>query len=151
VGVATLTGSIITRTRSPVLRFLVPPAFFLASLNQFLPKTSHNLREYVGGLEDKYAPNLAHKHDVSIAHTKMTWDLIKYHTRDSREKLSDSVVAAVGKVQDLTGLKLQEAFGWSQANVIAPAREVAEEKAKDALEVIEEVVEDKIEDIKRLV
>lgn len=112
------------------------------------------MREYLGGLEDAYVPNLAHKHDVSIAHTKMTWDLIKYHTRDSREKLSSGVVGAVGKVQDLTGLKLQEAFGWSKANVVTPAREVAEEKVQDVAEAVEEakeVVEEKIEDIKRLV
>jgi MICOS complex subunit MIC26 len=157
IGVGTLTGSIITRNRSRFLRFLVPPTLFFLSLHHFLPKTSANLSDYLGSLEDKYVPRVAQIHDVSNAHTAMTWEMIKSTTRDGREKLSNGVVGIVGKVQEATGLKLQEGLGWSKdtAKVVQVA---VEEKTKAVVDVVEKgaqdakkTVEEKVDDVKRLV
>lgn len=164
MGVATLTGSILTRNRTPVLRFLLPPAFFLISLNQFLPKTSANLGSYGRELEERYVPALAEKQDVVVHESRKTWELLKFYTQDSREKVSRGVVGAVGSVQELTGLKLQDAFGWSDQrakvleNRVEEVKAVVEKHVEEAKVVVEQgiedakdVVEEKVEDIKRLV
>jgi len=157
VGVATLTGSIITRNRSPFLRVLLPPALFLISLHHFLPHTSANLGQYVGELEDRYVPGIAHTHDIAKAHSAMTWERIKMASADGRERVSSGVVGVVGRAQDTTGLKLREAFGWSKEKTRITEIAVGE-KAKVAIQALErdvqetkDVVQEKIEDVKRLV
>lgn len=114
VGVATLTGSIISRNRFLPTRLFLPPLFFLLTLNHFLPKTSHNLSLYASELEERYAPKLKEKHDIANAHTRMTWEKAKDATRDGRERLGGAVEGFVGRVQDATGLKLRETLGLGE-------------------------------------
>jgi len=159
VGVATLTGSIISRNRLLATRLFLPPLFLILSLNQFLPKTSHNLSLYLSELEERYTPTLKEKHDIANAHTRMTWERAKAATKDGREGVGRVAESLVGRVQDGTGLKLKETLGWSQ-NILekagSKAMKVAESKvgkAKDALDKKVGQTEDggdhKVEDVKR--
>ena len=122
VGVATLTGSVLARNRL-FWRLTLPPALFILSLNHFLPRTSHNVSEYLGSLEEAHFPTLAEKHAIARAHSAMTWDRVKDATQNGRETFSDGVASAVGKVEEATGLKLRETLGWQQG-VEAEAKEV---------------------------
>jgi organizing structure protein 2 len=164
VGVATLTGSIISRNRLLATRLFLPPLFFILSLNQFLPKTSHNLSLYISELEERYTPSLKEKHDIANAHARMTWERAKEATRDGREGVGRAAESVVGRLQDATGLKLRESLGWSQ-NVLQKAAgkaveslKVTEAKATEAKDALEKKVEQtkgggdhKVEDAKRLV
>ncbi|KAK7046110.1 hypothetical protein VNI00_007112 [Paramarasmius palmivorus] len=111
VGVATLSGSIIARNRALPIRFITPPVLLALSMNHFLPKTTANLSEYLGNLEETYFPTLAQKHAVANAHTAMTWEMIKNATANGRESVTKGVENAVGKIEETTGLKLKETLG----------------------------------------
>ncbi|KAJ8075559.1 hypothetical protein PM082_021189 [Marasmius tenuissimus] len=159
VGVATLTGSIITRSRALPIRLFFPPALFALSLNHFLPKTTENLTEYFGSLERTYLPTFAEKHAIARAHSAMTWERIKEATASGRERLNRGVESGVEKVQDATGLKLKETLGWGKdvskqvegrvAEVVhaaevkvGEAKAVAEKKAEEVKGVIEKKAEE---------
>ncbi|KAJ4468835.1 apolipo protein O-domain-containing protein [Lentinula aciculospora] len=155
IGVSTLTGSILTRSRSLPLRLIFPPLLFALSSAHLLPKTTSNLSSYLGSLEDTYAPAIAQKHDVAIAHSVMAWGRIKEAAQDARKSLEGSVLGGVGKVQEVTGLKVGEVWKLGeekQAQVVETAKAV-EETAKAAgdkvqAQVVEavKVVEKKFEE-----
>ena len=111
VGVATLTGSILARNRMFATRLILPPICFVASAKYFLPRTSHNLSDYLGSVEDAHFPVLAEKHDIANAHSAMTWERIKEGTKDARARVGHGAVSIVEKVQETSGLKLREIFG----------------------------------------
>lgn len=150
-GVATLTGSILTRNSSRVLsRVLLPPALLVLSLNHFLPKTSHNISNYLGELEDKFAPTFSQKHDVAKAHTAMTWEMMKDGAQSGRERFGRGVEGFVDGVESWTGLKVKETLQVGQVASEAKAKEVV--KAVEAkVEEAKDAVEKKVEDAKRLV
>lgn len=164
VGVATLTGSIVTRNRILPTRLFIPPLLLILSLNHFLPKTSHNLSSYVSELEERYAPGLKEKHEIANAHTRMTWERAKEATHDGRESLGKATESLVGRIQEATGLKLRETLGWGEQAVekaeseIIKAVNAAKVKVGEAKDGIDEKVEQargatetKKEDVKRLV
>ncbi|KAF6749873.1 apolipo protein O-domain-containing protein, partial [Ephemerocybe angulata] len=111
VGVATLTGSILTRTRALPTRILLPPLFLVFSARHFLPNTTANLGEYLGNLEEVYLPTLAEKHEVAKAHSEMAWERVKEKTVGVRRKVDEGVEGWVEKVQGATGLKIKETLG----------------------------------------
>lgn len=117
VGVAALGGSIIARNRFIGTRLLLPPAFFFLSLNYFLPKTSHNVLSYFGLLEETYFPDIAHKHAVANAHTRMGWEMFKESSQAGRKKFTDGAQNLVEKIQEVSGLKLKEAFKTVESKV----------------------------------
>ncbi|KAI0002499.1 apolipo protein O-domain-containing protein [Russula compacta] len=127
VGVASLSGSILARNRSVFARVLLPPTFFLLSSKYFLPKTTQNVSAYVGSLEEQHFPSLAQKHAVAIAHTHMTWEHLRAAGIRGRDTVQDGLGSAVRKVQELTGLKVQEALS-SGATTTSKAVEKATEK-----------------------
>ncbi|KAG7086009.1 hypothetical protein E1B28_003532 [Marasmius oreades] len=164
IGIATLTASIISRPRSLPIRFLLPPTFFVLSMNQFLPKTTSNLGDYLGSLEHHYFPTLAEKHAVASAHTAMTWERMKSATRDTRERVHLGVESGVEKVQEVTGLKLKETLGWGKRvsgeveGRVVQAVHAVENKVEEVKVVtekrVDEVVEKtekKAEEVKKLV
>jgi organizing structure protein 2 len=113
--VAGLTGSVLTRTRSFPVRFLAPPVFALAALPYFLPKTAHNLRNYVSEIEDKQAPEFAAKHDAFNQNLEMHWHMAIDRIRGvSHEAAQWSSKAAEG-VESATGLRVGDALRRSQA------------------------------------
>ena len=133
VGVATLTGSVLTRNRTIFLRFSLPPALFLLSMNQFLPKTSHNVSEYLSLLEQAHAPALAEAHsqfNESIASTTLATRLALNNARVATVSGAERIVA---QIQDTTGLKLREALGWGQ--------KVAGDTKADAKDVVKRAEE----------
>ena len=141
IGIATLTGSIISRNRMLATRFLLPPIFMLASAKHFLPETTGNLSSYIGSLEDTYFPSLSEKHDVAKAHTQMTWGKVKDVTASSRDQLNRGAMTAIEKVQEVTGLKLRETLGWTgerAEGLMATADKKLEESAKNKVEKIVE-------------
>ncbi|KAF8884523.1 apolipo protein O-domain-containing protein [Infundibulicybe gibba] len=144
VGIATLSGSILARSRMLPTRLLLPPAFFLISLNQFLPRTSANIAAYMAELEERHFPVLAQKHDVANAHTRMTWERIKEGTSDAKEWVDRGAGSAVDKIQEATGLKLRETFGLGA--VQAAAKRV-EAKAVEVVKAVEHKVEDGISEV----
>ncbi|KAM5543506.1 hypothetical protein V8D89_002757 [Ganoderma adspersum] len=159
VGVATLTGSVVARNRI-FWRLALPPTLFILSLNHFLPKTSHNVSQYLGSLEDAHFPTFAEKHEIAKAHSAMTWDRVKEATQNSRETATDTLATLLGKVEEASGLKLRETLG-----VKGPVRaqaQATEERATEAIKAVEasaevakvaveEKVQEKVEEVKRLV
>jgi MICOS complex subunit MIC26 len=133
VGVASLSGSILARNRSVFTRFLLPPTFLLLSFKYFLPKTTQNVSEYAGSLEEEYFPSLAQKHSVAIAHSHMTWERVREAGMNGRDKLQGGLGSAARKVQELTGLKVHEALG--RGTTIASE---AAEKAEEALQSVKD-------------
>lgn len=141
VGIATLTGSILARNRMLATRFLLPPIFLLASANHFLPETTGNLSSYFGSLEETYFPSLSEKHDVAKAHTQMTWEKVKDATASSRDQLNRGAMTAVGKVQEVTGLKLRETLGWTSEKVEG-LKITVDEKLEESKNKVETMVEE---------
>lgn len=139
VGVATLTGSIISRNRFILTRFLLPPVFLIASANHFLPQTTRNLSDYLGSLEDTYAPTLAEKHEIGKAHSAMAWERLKESTADARARVNTTALSGVERIQGATGLKIKETLGWGQQAAKKWERKVVE-VAHVAEEEVEKVV-----------
>ena len=154
VGIATLTGSILARNRMLATRFLLPPIFLVASANHFLPETTGNLSSYFGSLEETYFPSLSEKHDVAKAHSQMTWEKVKDATASSREQLNRGAMAAVAKVQEVTGLKLKETLGWTYEKVEEQKQEFVKvvddvkTTIDEKLEAAEKMVEKNVEEVK---
>jgi len=117
VGIATLTGSVLARSRSLPVRVALPPTLFVASLMHFLPKTAANMGEYSEELEERFVPAFGHFRRTGVAHSRMGWEQLKDSTASGRESFSRSVSSVVGQVQAGTGLKLQEAMGYAQEKV----------------------------------
>uniref|UniRef100_A0A8H7XL84 MICOS complex subunit n=1 Tax=Psilocybe cubensis TaxID=181762 RepID=A0A8H7XL84_PSICU len=153
VGVATLTGSILGRNRLLPTRLLLPPLFLMASADYLLPKTTSNLRAYLGGLEDAYFPAVAEKHEIAKAHAGMTWERVKGATEGAREGVREGARGAVDWVQEATGLKLRETLGWGGRGVVEQVKEVGEGKVEEVVKPVEKKVDEveKKEDVKRLV
>ncbi|KAF9259038.1 hypothetical protein L218DRAFT_964022 [Marasmius fiardii PR-910] len=164
VGVATLTGSIIARTRSLPIRVLFPPTLLALSMNHFLPKTTSNLTDYFGSVESTYFPTFAEKHAIANAHGSMAWERLKEATANGRERLNTGVETSLEKIQELTGLKLRESLGFGKQVTkevegrVVQAVHAAADKYEDVKVVAEKKVEEvvdkvekKAEEVKRLV
>ncbi|KAI9511966.1 apolipo protein O-domain-containing protein [Russula earlei] len=131
VGVASLSGSILARNRAVFARILLPPTFFLLSFKYFLPNTAHNVSAYAGSLEEEHFPSLARKHAIAIAHSHMAWDRLREAGISGRDKVQDGLGSTVRKVQELTGLKVQDALGGG-----ATTSSKGAEKAEEALQPV---------------
>ncbi|KAF7759912.1 hypothetical protein Agabi119p4_11607 [Agaricus bisporus var. burnettii] len=150
VGVATLTGSILARNRRPITRLILPPVFFAVSAKHFLPKTTHNLSDYLGSIEDAHLPAFAEKHEIAKQHSAMTWDRIKEATQETRGHINRGALNIVEKIQEATGLKLRETLGLGEE-----VKQHVEEKVAEVQEAVEKVTEEvktsvnqKVEEVK---
>jgi len=114
VGIATLSGSILTRNRSILTRVAVPFAFFTLSFRELLPETYSNLTTYLGSLESHYYPELSRKHDVAIAHSKMGWEMFREKVNAGKDSVYGAVEQGVTKTEAATGLKFKEGLGYGQ-------------------------------------
>ncbi|KIY69957.1 hypothetical protein CYLTODRAFT_435920 [Cylindrobasidium torrendii FP15055 ss-10] len=112
IGIATLSSSILTRSRPSSLRILLPPLLFLSSSAYFLPQTSANVRAYLGEVEEHYLPEVARRHEVGKKHAVMGWERVKEGVEGGRERVGGVVEGVVGGVERGTGLKVREALGW---------------------------------------
>ena len=137
MGVATLSGSILARSRGRPTRFLLPPALFLISFNHFLPKTGSNIGSYISDLEHTYFPRAARFTDTAVAHSQMTWEMAKDKAGEGKEALNRGVEKTISAIQDTTGLKLREALGFGRS-LGEEAKKAAEERGQKTLKAIEE-------------
>jgi len=87
----------------------------MLSAQHFLPKSTHNLSDYVGSLEDKYFPTVAQKHETAKAHSAMTWVRVKDAAKGINVHIEKATTSAVDTVQKVSGLKLRETLGWQRA------------------------------------
>jgi len=76
-----------------------------------LPKTAHNVSEYAGSLEEAHFPELARKHAIAISHSYMAWDRLREAGISGRDRVQDGLGGAMRRLQELTGLKVQDALG----------------------------------------
>jgi len=83
----------------------------------------------------------------------MTWEMAKAATKDGREGVGKAAEGLVGRVQDVTGLKLRETLGWGE-NVVKK-EEIIVSEVKEAsdkkIEQANDAVDHKVEETKRLV
>lgn len=104
--VAGLSGSVLTRTRAFPIRWLTPPLFTLIAMPYFLPKTAHNLRNYLSEVEDKHFPEFAMRHDQfnsnAETHTAQLFNRVGNWSKEAN-KLGDK---AMRGIEDSTGLKV---------------------------------------------
>ena len=135
------------------------PTLLLLSLNHFLPKTSHNVSSYLGALEDAHFPSFAEKHEITKAHSAMTWERIKDASQSGRESFSGGAASVVERVEEATGLKLGETLGWrrrveGKAEDVVKRVEDSAEAARTSVEAkseeVKERIEEKVETSKRL-
>ncbi|KZT37692.1 hypothetical protein SISSUDRAFT_828146 [Sistotremastrum suecicum HHB10207 ss-3] len=131
VGVASLTGSIVGRS-TLLLRFLLPPIFFVASAHHFLPETTHNITSYLNSLERQYAPELAKQHDELRVSTKRQLEAGRGVWEDGKGRLESGIRWSAGKIEDTTGLQLRKALGWTEEK----GREVVRSVEKKAEEIL---------------
>lgn len=128
MGVATLTASVLARNRSIFFRFSLPPVFLLVSMNQFLPKTSHNLASYFLSLERAHAPALADAHERLNQSIVSTSEAAREAWIRARNGAVGGVERTVNELQGRTGLKLRDTLGWNDGTVRktdADAKDVA--------------------------
>jgi len=113
---------------------------------------------YAGSLEEKHFPTLAQKHAVAIAHTHMTLERIREAGISGRDKFQYGLGSAVRKIQELTGLKVEEALGHktSVGNLVANVVERVEGALQstnvpptEARQSTDKSAEEKAEDGKR--
>ncbi|KAF7982619.1 hypothetical protein HWV62_27033 [Athelia sp. TMB] len=163
VAVAALSGSILTRARALPLRVALPPLLFCAASAHFLPKTSANVAEYVGELEERYVPAVKQFQDTGIAHSQMGWAQLKEALGEGRKRVAKTAEGAVGRVQEGTGLKLRETLGWageakaSAKEEVGKVTQAIKEKASEAksgidakIEHAKEVGHAKIEEVREV-
>lgn len=114
-------------------RLTLPPVLLVLSMNQFLPQTTHNIREYLGDLEDTYFPDLSQKHEIGKAHSVMGWEMLKDKVASGRDSFGQGLETAVDKIQDTTGLKFKEAMGWGsrvESKVIDAVKSLSDSNKK---------------------
>ncbi|ORY32828.1 apolipo protein O-domain-containing protein, partial [Naematelia encephala] len=143
--IAGLSGSVLTRTRSFPIRWLTPPLLTLAAMPYFLPKTSHNIRQYLSDVEDHHFPAFAAEHDrifsTAVAHSQMTLDRLG----GLRDKAREAAEKAGRKVEDATGLKVGDVVSRidREKERLEAASEQQLSKSGQKMEVVGYVVEQK--------
>lgn len=122
--IAGLTGSVISRTRAFPIRFLTPPLFTVLSMPYFLPKTSHNIRQYLSSVEDRHFPEFAARHDQIMATSESHFEMLKDRVSGAGKDMSNWSKSAVEGIERNTGLKVgdvvrrgQEAAGKVRSEV----------------------------------
>ncbi|KAI6118467.1 apolipo protein O-domain-containing protein [Pisolithus sp. B1] len=77
-GVAALTTSIFTRSRSLPTRFLLPPLSLLGAFAYFLPRTAYRVGSYAEELESRYVPR-------GVMHMQMAVGRLRESAREGKE------------------------------------------------------------------
>ncbi|KAK8864482.1 hypothetical protein IAR55_001732 [Kwoniella newhampshirensis] len=103
-----LSGSVLSRTRSLPIRFLSPPLFTLLAFPYFLPKTSHNIRQYLSDVEDKRFPEFAARHDHFVGTGLAHFGMLRSRIEDVGEDAREWGHKAFQGVEKTTGLRVGE-------------------------------------------
>lgn len=110
-GIAALTTSIFTRSRSLPTRFLLPPLSLLGAFAYFLPRTAHRVGSYAEELEGQYAPRVGEIRQTGIAHTQMAVERVRESAREGKEAVGKGASSLVEAIESATGLKLGDVLG----------------------------------------
>lgn len=103
----------------------------------FLPKTSHNIRQYLSELEDRHFPEFAARHDQIMATSESHLGMLKDRVGGASKEVGNWSKSAVEGIERGTGLKVgdvvrrgQEAAGKVRNELEAklPAEGVKMEK-----------------------
>lgn len=136
--IAGLTGSVISRTRAFPIRFLTPPLFTVLAMPYFLPKTSHNIRQYLSEVEDKQFPEFAARHDQIMATSESHFQQLKDRVGGAGQDVGKWGKNAVEGIERNTGLKVGDVVRRGQ-EAAGKVRNELERKAPPAGTQVERV------------
>ncbi|KAI6095675.1 apolipo protein O-domain-containing protein [Pisolithus croceorrhizus] len=105
-GVAALTTSIFTRSRSLPTRFLLPPLSLLGAFAYFLPRTAYRVGSYAEELESRYAPRVGEIRQTGVIHMQMVVGRLGESAREGKVVVGKGVRSLVEAIESVTGLKL---------------------------------------------
>jgi organizing structure protein 2 len=111
-----------------VARIILPPALFLAASPYFLPKTSHNVRQYFARIEDAHFPEIAKQHDELVRSLSSTFQSAVSRAEGLGVDVKSISGKVVRQVEDTTGLRLGEVLGRAQEIEQNVAREIERER-----------------------
>lgn len=173
VGIATLTGSVLGRSReweprkrvssvhsrrilgpgSAPVRVILPPTALVLSLAYFLPKTFANVSDYTSSLEAAYVPSI-HTQRLQLQHSlsKSLGTASKTYS-STKDSLGENVRWARKEVESKTGLKVAENAGQhSPVSTIAEQAKGAFARIQDETKKLGDkasgVVEGVVEEVK---
>jgi hypothetical protein len=72
----------------------------------FLPKTSHNIRQYLSDVEDRIAPEFAARHDQIMATSESHFGMLKERVGGASKEVENWSKSAVEGIERGTGLKV---------------------------------------------
>jgi len=72
----------------------------------FLPKTSHNIRQYLSELEDRHFPDFAARHDQIMATSESHLGMLKDRVGGASKEVENWSKSAVEGIERGTGLKV---------------------------------------------
>jgi MICOS complex subunit MIC26 len=116
VGVATLTGTILARSRRLPTRILVPTLLFGLSTDYFLPQTTANVASYACSVGDAHFPGFAQARLGVVKEVREGVEKASAASKVGRERVGEVVRWGVDGVQELTGLKIREGWGGGAEN-----------------------------------
>lgn len=105
-GVAALTTSIFTRSRSLPTRFLLPPLSLLGAFAYFLPRTAYRVGSYAEELESRYVPRVGEIRQTGVMHMQMAVGRLRESAREGKEVVGKGARSLVEAIESATGLKL---------------------------------------------
>jgi organizing structure protein 2 len=83
----------------------------------FLPKTAHNLRQYLSNVEDSRFPDFAAKHDSLNSNLETHWEMVKNRVGGAGKDVESWSRSAVEGIERGTGLKVADVVKRGQAAV----------------------------------
>ena len=98
-------------TGSLPIRLISPPVFFLASLNFFLPKFSHNLSDYYVSLEKAHVPALTEQREKLLESYRSARKGTEQQLGNLKHTAESSLQSGLQQVEQSTGLKVGNALG----------------------------------------
>ncbi|KAI9463440.1 apolipo protein O-domain-containing protein, partial [Boletus coccyginus] len=113
-GISALTASVVVRSRSLPVRFLLPPLSFIGAFAYFLPCTAGRVGGWVEDLEGRYAPRVGEIRRTSVAHTGMALGMLGEKYREGKQGLGKGARSVVEGIESSTGLRLSVALGWTR-------------------------------------
>jgi organizing structure protein 2 len=104
----------------------------------FLPKTSHNIRQYLSEVENRQFPELAARHDQIMATSESHWEMLKDRVGGASQDMSSWSKNAVEGIERNTGLKVGDVVRRGQ-EAAGKVRNELERKAPPAETKVERV------------
>ena len=74
----------------------------------FLPKTAHNIRQYLSEVEDRHFPEFAARHDQIMSTSASHWEMLKDRVGGASQDVGAWSKNAVEGIERNTGLKVGE-------------------------------------------